>query len=79
MLYVYSVSDFLKLLPVDALCITIPNLVLIWLRSGHTYALGALLALAHDHRLMKTERGWFCLPEIQLKLPFTSGLVALAK
>lgn len=45
--------------------------------QGHAFAAGALLALAHDQRLMREDRGWFCLPEIDLGLPFTPGLDAL--
>ena len=26
--------------------------------------MGAFLALAHDYRIMRNDRGWFCLPEI---------------
>ena len=46
---------------------------------GHVYAAGGLLALAHDYRIMREERGWFCLPEINLPLPFTVSMIELAK
>lgn len=45
--------------------------------NGHTYAAGGLLALAHDYRIMRNDRGYFCLPSIDVKIPFTQGMAAL--
>jgi len=45
--------------------------------QGHTFAAGAMFALAHDDRVMRADRGFFCLPEIDLRLPFTPGMNAL--
>jgi enoyl-CoA hydratase/carnithine racemase len=45
--------------------------------GGHVFAAGALFALAHDVRVMRADRGFFCLPEIDLGLPFTPGMSAL--
>ena len=45
--------------------------------QGHTFAAGAMLALAHDFRVMRADRGYFCLPEIDINLPFTDGMSAL--
>ena len=45
--------------------------------QGHTYAAGAMLALVHDQRVMRADRGWFCLPEVDLGIPFTPGMTAL--
>lgn len=47
--------------------------------QGHAFAGGALLALAHDHRIMREDRGYFCLPEIDGQIAFTSGLTDLVK
>jgi Delta3-Delta2-enoyl-CoA isomerase len=45
--------------------------------NGHTYAAGAMVAVAHDHRVMRTDRGYWCLPEVDLGMPFTPGMNAL--
>jgi Delta3-Delta2-enoyl-CoA isomerase len=39
--------------------------------NGHAFAAGAMFATAHDHRLMRHDRGYWCLPEVDLGLPLT--------
>ena len=45
--------------------------------QGHCFAAGALLALAHDVRIMRADRGYFCLPEVDISIPFSPGMSAL--
>jgi enoyl-CoA hydratase/carnithine racemase len=47
--------------------------------QGHAFAAGAMLALAHDLCVMRADRGYFCLPEVDLGIPFTPGMNALIR
>ena len=47
--------------------------------NGHAFAAGGMLALAHDFRIMRADRGFFCLPEVDIKLPLAPGMTALIK
>ena len=44
---------------------------------GHAFGAGAMLALAHDFRVMRSDRGFFCFPEVDIRIPFTPGMAAL--
>jgi enoyl-CoA hydratase/carnithine racemase len=45
--------------------------------NGHCFAAGAMWSLAHDFRVMRADRGFWSLPEIAIKIPFTAGMAAL--
>lgn len=45
--------------------------------NGHAFGAGAMLALACDWRVMRSDRGFFCLPEVDIRIPFTTGMAAL--
>jgi enoyl-CoA hydratase/carnithine racemase len=45
--------------------------------NGHAFGIGAMLALAHDRRVARRDRGWFCLPEIDLGMRFSPFMRAL--
>ena len=47
--------------------------------QGHCFAAGAMLALAHDQVFMRADRGFWCLPEVDIHIPFSSGMDALVR
>ncbi len=44
--------------------------------NGHAFAGGAMFAAAHDFRVMREDRGYFCIPEVDLDMPLTPGMTA---
>ena len=47
--------------------------------NGHAFGAGAQVALAHDARVMRSERGYFCMPEIDMRAPLHPGMTAIIK
>ena len=45
--------------------------------NGHAFGAGSMLAVAHDYRFMRNDRGYFCFPEVDINVPFTPGMAAL--
>lgn len=45
--------------------------------NGHAFGAGAMLTLCHDHRVMRTDRGYWSLPEAALGMQFPAGMNAL--
>jgi enoyl-CoA hydratase/carnithine racemase len=47
--------------------------------TGHAFAGGALFSFVHDFRFMRSDRGWICLPEVDIGLALGPVFTAVAK
>jgi enoyl-CoA hydratase/carnithine racemase len=45
--------------------------------NGHAFGAGAQLLAAHDFRLMRADRGFFCMPEVDMGARLHPGMTAL--
>jgi len=45
--------------------------------NGHAFGAGALLSAAHDRIVMREDRGWWCMPEVDLGLPVGPDMAML--
>ena len=45
--------------------------------NGHVFAAGAMLAMTHDARVMRADRGYWCLPEADMGVPLAPGMTQL--
>ncbi|MET9266633.1 enoyl-CoA hydratase/isomerase family protein [Amycolatopsis sp. NPDC004079] len=70
--YVTSIHELLA----RVLALPVPTIAAV---NGHAFGGGAMLAMAHDFRLMREDRGYFCFPEADINLPFTPGMAALVQ
>ncbi len=47
--------------------------------TGHAFAGGAFLSFAHDFRFMRSDRGWLCMPEVDINIPLGPVFLALSR
>lgn len=69
------VSDVMRFLGRLMAC-PVPTVAAI---NGHGFAAGFMMALAHDFRIMRADRGFVCLNEIDIRIPLAPGMAALVK
>lgn len=51
-----------------------PTLALI---NGHAFAGGFMLAMMHDYRIMNPSKGFLCLPELHMGIPFQPAMISI--
>lgn len=47
--------------------------------NGHAFAAGAFLALVCDYRIMRDDKGWFCISEVDVGVPIGAEVMAIAE
>lgn len=47
--------------------------------NGHAFAGGAVLALTCDRRVVRADRGWICMSEVDAKVPIGAGAMAMLR
>lgn len=45
--------------------------------NGHAFGAGAQIAVAHDFQVMRADRGYYCMPEVDMKVPLHPAMTAL--
>lgn len=65
-----------RVLALMARILTFPTITVAAI-NGHAFGAGAQLSLAHDYRVMRTGRGYWCMPEIDMKAPLHPGMTAI--
>jgi len=45
--------------------------------NGHAFAAGAFIALSLDYRLMREDRGWFCISEVDVGVPIPAAMMGI--
>ncbi|NMO01063.1 enoyl-CoA hydratase/isomerase family protein [Gordonia sp. TBRC 11910] len=71
-----SYLDSVHALYSKVLTLPVPTVAAI---NGHAFGAGAMLVECADYRIMRTERGFWSLPEAQLNMPFTRGMASLLR
>ena len=47
--------------------------------NGHAFGAGAQMAVVHDYRLMRADRGFFCMPEVDMKVGLHPAMIEILK
>jgi enoyl-CoA hydratase/carnithine racemase len=71
-------SYLARVLAIYARVLTFPAITVAAI-NGHAFGAGGQIALAHDYRLARSGRGYFCMPEADLKAPLHPGMTALIR
>ena len=69
-------NDYLNAMFYELLTFPIPTVASM---GGHAFAAGFTLALAHDYRVMNSERGYACMNEIEFGAPIPKGMLGVIR
>ena len=47
--------------------------------NGHTFGNGSILACTCDYRFMKSDKGFFCFPEVDVNIPFLPAMLQILR
>ncbi|CAG8819109.1 22866_t:CDS:2, partial [Cetraspora pellucida] len=68
--------EYYLTLLVRVLTFRIPTVAAI---NGHAFAGGFMFAMAHDYRVMRTDRGFMCMNEVEIPSPLHPGMAAIIR
>lgn len=69
-------NDYLNAMFTELLTFPIPTIAAV---TGHAFAGGCTLALAHDYRVMNSKRGYICMNEIEFGAHIPQGMLGAIK
>jgi enoyl-CoA hydratase/carnithine racemase len=70
--FMYKMNDVFKKL----MLIPMPTIAAI---NGHAFGNGAIISCACDYRFMRSDKGFFCFPEVNVGIPLLYGMNAFVK
>lgn len=74
-----ELMSFVRLLDRTLLRVALFNAPTLSVINGNAYGGGAMLATACDFRIMRQDRGRYCLPEVKIKSAFTPTMVEIIR
>lgn len=70
--FLYGMNNVFK----ELLLFPVPVIAAI---NGHAFGNGSIISCACDFRFMKSDKGFFCFPEVDLGIPLLPGMIAFVK
>lgn len=74
-----AIVGYLKLVNAMFKRVTLYSKPIVAALNGHTFAAGVFLAAHMDFRFMRADRGWVCLPEVEINIPLMPAMIAICR